>query len=218
MLNKADVLRYYIDQANDGILLSIEDLALQFSMDFQELTDFMRLTSVRKHLKTYYELEPPPLHSPPRELTDQQRAWLTKCTDPYTTKSVGSLCREFGISLEEHRRWLKQATFRTSYEKLLAQDARSAKGEVTRKAVNRAMAGEGKAVELYFRMAGTPIAAASKDEINDSAVPIPKLLEVLQALLSPQQLVEVTSALLAPPKELQVANNEETETGNGFSK
>jgi hypothetical protein len=204
LLNKADALRHYINQANDGMILSIEELALQFGFSPKELTDFMRLASVRKHLKTYYQLEPPPLTTPDRDLTDQQRAWLSRCTDPYTTKSVRTLATEFGITVEEHRRWLKQATFRNAYEKLLAQDARSAKGEVTRKAVNRAMAGEGKAVELYFRMAGQPIAQASKDELSEAAVPLTRLLEVLQTVLTPQQLNDVTAAILTgPPKEIE---------------
>lgn len=208
MLNKADVLRHYIDQANDGILLSIADLSAQFNMPIKELTDFMRLPAVRRHLKNYYQLDPPPLDLPNRDLTDQQRAWLTKCTDPYTTKSVRTLASEFGISMEEHRRWLKQASFRNAYDKLVAQDAKAAQGEVTRKAVNKAMGGDGKAVELYFRMAGAPIATAQNDALSSSSVPLAKLLEVLQSVLTTDQLNNVTQAILAP-KELTLPNDED---------
>ena len=202
LLTRADTLRFYIEQTTAGKKLSIADLSLYSGIDLDELTKYFRFHTVKTYLQKHYDMPPPPVVLSVRSLTDQQRAWLVKCTNPYTTKPVRQLAEEFGIDIDQHRRWLKQDAFKRAYEEQLQEDVNQAKGEMVRKAVNKATSGDAKSVELLYRMEGKPLAAITSGE-DQGSVPMGKLLQVLQSVLTPEQLGAVTAAILAPAlKEL----------------
>lgn len=194
-MRRSDIIRCYIEWCNEGEVPCTADLARHFGEPIESLHAFLTSPRVVTVLQDRYNLPPPIKHKSTRSLTDEQRAWIIKCTNPYTKKSIQALCNEFGIPMETHRRWMKQAAFNKAYTEALKGEIRTTEGELYRRTASRAMDGDNKSLELLYRMQGKPLPTAISAE-GHSGVPLEKVLQVMQEICTPEQLSVIATRLL----------------------
>lgn len=154
----------------------------------------------------------PPLRKTKASLSAQQLEWIRVASNPYTQKSLQLLAKEHGITIEQHMQWLLQPHFRREYEKRIAGQTLGVKGEVVRKTMTKAISGDQKATENYFRMINEPLPQLQLVESNQGSLPVSTIMEVLQRILTPSQLAEVSLAFMGQsPAELSSPVEDETE-------
>lgn len=208
MTTKADVLRTYVEWENDGTQTSVEQLAAHYGMDENDLHKFFHYPPVVSLLADQYNLPPPPRRLSKRALNELQKRWLRFCTNPHTTRNLITMCKEFGIDIETHDRWMQQAVFQREYNKLIARRVGAMKGEFIRRTAQKASAGDLKAVELIYRMNGTPIPSAIA-ETSSTSVELEAVVRAMQKHLTQEQLAAVAGEMLRPTLAIEAASPED---------
>lgn len=196
---RSDIVRRYIDWSNEGDLVSCDDLAIEFpDYTSAQIYDFLHHPKVVSKLEEY-ELPPPPRSKSARSLTDRQRRWLTICTNPYSTQSIKSLAETNGYTVEEHRRWMRQAHFKAEYTKLMRKEISGTEGELYRRTATKAMTGDPKALENLYRMQGRPL-PSGLNEVKHGEISLDAVLQALQETLDSETLSRVAARLITGPQ------------------
>lgn len=201
-----ELIRLYMEYSLQGTYLSCEELQkYDTSFSAQEIYDaFREKTFSEKILSEGIPL--PPLALTKDSLSEKQLRWIRAASNPYTSKSLVMLAAEHGVTIEEHQSWMLRPHFRKLYEQRLGRQAQSAKGEVIRRTINKATTGDQKSVENYFRIIGEPLQKLEEAQTQQS-LPVNEILNILQNILSPEQLALVAVAFLNKPKELTVGED-----------
>lgn len=198
-----ELLRLYLEYALHGTYLSCEELSNHTPSPPilpQEIYDAFREKGFSE--KILSEGVPlPPLTLSRDSLTEKQIRWIRAASNPYTVKSLIQLATEMGVTIEEHQSWLLRPHFRKAYEARVGLQAQGAKGEVLRRTMGKAVQGDQKAVENYYRLIGEPLQKL-EEATSQQSLPLNEILNILQKVLSQEQLAEVALAFLNPPKEL----------------
>lgn len=210
-MSLSDVVRTYIVQSEEGTVVSSEDLQAQFpEYSIDSIHAFLHSPKVQHYLVDRHNLLPPPKKKSRRTLTDEQRMWLTIVTNPYTTASINGLVARANqdrgfewMSLEKHRRWMKQPTFAREYKRLLTQDVKATEGEAIRRTATKAMQGDTKAIELYYRMKGEPLPSTLAGSGQGAAIGIDVVMQVMQIVCTPEQLAKA-AMLFQNPGQLEL--------------
>lgn len=195
-----EALRIYLEYALQGTYLSCEELAPLTSSEAEEIySAFREKDFSEKILKEGVPL--PPLRLTRDSLSEKQLRWIRAASNPYSQKNLNLLASENDVTIEEHQSWLLRPHFRKAYERRVGAQAQGAKGEVIRRTMNKAVQGDQKAVENYFKIIGEPLQAL--EESNSMAsLPMGEIMAVLQRVLSQEDLAAVALAFMAKPKEL----------------
>lgn len=157
----------------------------------------------------------PPLKKNNSSLSEKQLRWIRVATNPFTAKPLHLLAAENGVTMEEHRNWMKLPHFQRAYQSRLVSESSTAKPEIFRRQMNKAVQGDTKATETYFRMINEPLPTLQVAQSSGGQVPIARLMEVLQKVLPQEQLMAVALELMGQPPEeplaLDPADYEEVE-------
>lgn len=195
-MSKADIVRHYVEAYRNGDTLSCADLHNAFpDYTVQQIFNFLHTEKVFNYL-LQRDIPAPPRQKSRKSLTDKQRDWLAFCTNPYTTKKLNHLCTEFGITIDQHTMWMRQAHFKDEYERLIKAKISGVEGEVYRRVASKAVnEGDVKAVETLYRMAGKPLVNAVAPS-SSGTVPIEDVIRAMQQICTPDQLASISAILL----------------------
>jgi hypothetical protein len=204
--SKSDIIRTYIVWSQSGKIVSSADLAEHHGQSLKSVHEFMHAPKVVKYLATRHNLAPPPLTLSRRTLSDEQRAWLTICTNPYANMSIQTMVKLTDwMTMSKHRAWMKQQAFLAEYQRLMALEIRGSEGEIVRRTANKAVSGDTKAIEMLARLKGEPLPQAVSVS-EGGGIQLDVIMSALQQVLDGDQLAEVAHLLLHPedkPKAIE---------------
>lgn len=195
---KSDIIRTYIEWSQGGRVVSSADLAEHHQQPIASVHEFLHAPKVVRYLADNHNLAPPPRTLSRRTLTDEQRTWLTKCTNPYANMTIQSMVKLTpGMTMAKHRAWMKQSAFLAEYQRLTALEIRGSEGEVIRRTANRAITGDTKSIEMLARLKGEPLPTLAAGE-QSGGIQLDVIMSALQRVLDGDQLAKVAGYLLHP--------------------
>lgn len=202
--SKSDIIRSYIEWSQQGRVVSSADLATFHNQSLTSVHSFMHAPKVVRYLADRHNLLPPPRQLSRRTLSDEQRAWLTICTNPYSPNTVQAMIKVHSswMTMAKHRAWMKQQAFLAEYQRLMALEIRGSEGEIVRRTTTKAMSGDTKSIEMLARLKGEPLPSLAQGELS-TGVPMETIITALQQVLDSDQLAEVAHLLLHPDSPQQ---------------
>lgn len=201
------VLRFYLIQATQNeVFLTLAQLRHTFpQFTTQELEE-----NFNQYQEALDKFGLPAPQDNKEELTYTQLRWIELATDPYDRRSLSSLfeskeAKKLNVTQAKHRVWMTQPAFKKAYTERIRREATNSAPEMLRRTTSKAMSGDIRAIELFFKLGGRKIPSQLEIEApqtaNDPFSSREKIIRAMQQVLSPEQIQQVAKALTDGNKE-----------------